>query len=263
MSQQLNAPNPMLRLLRILVVVGAGVGGWFGYEKYVADQDVAAAEAALAAAPPAVGQPLAPWPVDLVVAEETWADGYVATVQPANDVVRQQMEFDAGSGRSKMSLFAPDGTISAVVEVDADEVWTDQGDGFQQQPPNAVVTPTSLRSAAFSSPALTMHDVFDESVWEYTRFVAESPGPSAGALSRVLTFSIDGVAFASAEPAAAAQWRRNNELVVRDVKVAEIEVEVDSTGHVVGLIDKSDDAPLTLRWSPLVQTPLFTSPISG
>jgi hypothetical protein len=261
-SRELKQPSRILAFLRLVVVAAAGVGGWFAYDEYVAAEDadaIAAETEASDTSPTAVP----PWPADLVVATETWEQGYVVTLQPEDDVIRQQMEFDASSGRSKMTLFAPDSTIAAVVEVDDDEVWFDEDSGFVQPAANAAVSATDLRSAAYTAPAPTMYDVLDPAVWEYTRFRGEAPGPSASMPTRILTFTIKGAAFADAEPTVAAQWRQNSYLENLGVGPTEVDIEVDADGHVVSLTNHSDDSPVLYRFEPLEQIPPFTSPISS
>lgn len=254
-------PNNALRALRLLVVVAGGAGGWFGYEEFTARQDVAAAAAAES---DEAGSEVAPWPANLVVADTAWSGPTVMTLQPQGDVVRQQIEFDPESGRVNMLLFSPTGDTSAEVELSGSETYFDQRDGagWTQPRPDAAISSASLRGSAYQFAAPTLVELIPVKVWPYTDLVAEGPGPSASTPTRMLTFRIKAAAFATAEPALAAQWR-NHSVLPSEIDVVEFSVELDQEGHVLSFTDGSATAPLLFRIAPLDEAPTFESPLAG
>jgi hypothetical protein len=249
--------SALLRLVRIAVVVAAGVGAWFGYDAYVeADDTTESADGVPVAATPA------PWAeLDLVVADTAWSGPTRSTIQTGGDVVRQATSFDPSSGRAQMTLFDAAGTVDAVVEIDDNEVYASQGGAGWEVPTDETLGgATTLRDAAYTAPPPTLVDLVPELVWPYTKIMSDVPGGEAAAPTRVLTIRMKGGAFAAAEPARAAQWRSNSYRPHLDGRV-EIEVELDATGHVVRLeYVMRDDS--VYEFESLEAAPVFEAPFA-
>jgi len=251
--------SAVLRVLRIAVVLAAGVGAWFGYDQFAAADDpdaltdVSEIEAAAAST--------APWSgLGIVVAETTW-DGPTATsLQPFGEPVRQSMTFDPESGRTQMSLFDPLGDAAGFVEIDANEVFVKEPGGVWETPkPDAVLSESALRTGASFGRPPTLLDLVPEVVWPYTVILSDVAGPDPALPTRILTIRIKGGAFAAAQPALAAQWRNTAYYPDQSGRV-EIEVEIDADGHVVGVRNMAPDDNVQVRFLPAPRPPEFEAP---
>ena len=249
--------NAFLRLLRLAVVLAAGVGAWFGYEQYAAAGDAADSVEVTDIA----GTSSAPWTdLGILVADTPWDGPTTTSVQPADDVVRQSMVFDPNTGRIQMSLFDPSGIGSGEVEVDANEVFVKSPGGVWQAPlPDAVASESVLRSGAALGRPPTLIELVPEVVWPYTAILSDVPGGTAGSPTRVLTVRMKGGAFRAAEPALAAQWRDNVYYRGQPGRV-ELEVEIDGEGHVVAVRSLAPGDNVQLRFAPVAVPPTFEAP---
>lgn len=250
--------SAVLRLLRIAVVVAAGVGAWFGYDAYVAAEDAPTVSDPVDESP--VSSTPAPWAdLDLVVADSVWDGPTRTSVLLGEGTLRETTDFDPSSGRAQTVTYDAAGVAEATVEVDANEVhvrrigedWTVPGGGTG-------ITPDELRTTAFSYPVPTLADLVAPEVWPYTKIMNDVAGGTAQAPIRVLTIRMKGGAFAAAEPAMAAQWRSNSYVPHRQGRV-EIDVGLDSTGRVVRLQYLGLD-DVVYEFDPLAAAPVFEAP---
>jgi hypothetical protein len=251
--------SAVLRLLRLAVVVAAGVAAWFGYEEFAAAQDsqdqVEVADAVDSG--PGVA---APWAgLGLVVSDAIWDGPTLTTTQRAGDVERHSMIVDPRVGRVQLSLFDGQGLPVGVAELDSNEAFVAATDGtWEQARPDGLVSESVLRSMVADAAPRTLTDLVPEALWPFAEVVADRPG-EASAPTRVLTIRIYGGAFAADEPALAAQWRSTADPVVRRGRV-EIEVEVDQQGNVVGLRTLPPDEDVQYRFGPASPPPMFQAP---
>jgi len=248
--------SAVLRFLRLLVVVAAGVGAWFGYDAFVEAQD-ATEVTEMTEVAGAVAGVTAPWAdLGLVVADTTRSGPTVATVQLAGDVEHHALTFDPESGRTQLSLFDPFGQPVGVAELDANEVFIEAADGTWQVPAaDGDLTESVLRARAAPVMPPTLVDLLPEAVWPWT----EVTGGATATPTRLLTVRIYGGAFAAAEPALAAQWRSDLGSVGRVGRV-ELEVEIDGAGHVVALRSLPPGDDVQFRFGPAPVAPTFRAP---
>jgi hypothetical protein len=246
-----------LRFLRVVVVVAAGVGAWFGYDAFAAAQD-SSEQTELT---DELSGATAPWAdLGLAVADSTWSGATFTTVQAAGDVERHAMTFDPETGRIQLSLFDPQGAPLGMAELDPDEAFIETPGGTWQTPtPDADLSESMLRSAAAAAMPPTLVDVVPEVVWPWAEVLDAVPGGDASTPTRLLTIRIYGGAFAAAEPALAAQWRGNAPLVGRRGRI-ELEIEIDGEGHVVALRSLPPDDDLQFRFGPAPIAPTFQAP---
>jgi hypothetical protein len=249
-----------LRLLRLAVVIAAGVGAWFGYEQYAAAADP---DAPIAVSDTVDGSPAsrAPWAdLGIVVADTSWDGPTSTSVQPPGDVVRQSMAFDPVTGRFQMSLLDPEGDASGVVEIDPNEVFIKVPGGTWETPTqDAVLSASVLRSGASTGRPPTLVDLVPEVVWPYTEILSDVAGGDAVTPTRILTIRMRGGAFRAAEPARAAQWR-SNVYYRGQLGRIELEVEIDGDGHVVGVRNLAPDDNVQIRFMPIPLPPTFQAP---
>lgn len=250
----------MLRFVRIVVVLAAGVAGWFGYEQYAAagDPETPIEVNDTLGGPPA---PSAPWAnLGIAVADTVWEGPVSISVQPPDDVVRQVIAYDPLTGRSRMSLFDPQGEVSDLVEVDPNEVFVKTPGGTWAAPDvDAVVSASSLRSATVTAGPPTLVDLVPEAVWPYTVILSDVPSGDAASPTRTLTIRMKGAAFAAAEPALAAQVRSNAYYRNQPGRI-EIDVELDAAGHVVAVRNLAPDDNVRWAFAPLPVPPVFEAP---
>ena len=245
--------SAVLRLLRLLVVVAAGVGAWFGYDAFVEARDASEVTEVTGA----VSAVTAPWAdLGLVVADTTRSGPTVATVQLAGDVEHHALTFDPESGRTQLSLFDSFGQPAGVAELDANEVFIEAADGTWQVPAaDGDLTESELRARAATAMPPTLADLLPEAIWPWI----EVTGGAAATPTQLLTVRIYGGAFAAAEPALAAQWRSDVGSVGRVGRV-ELEVEIDGAGHVVALRSLPPGDNVQFRFGPAPVAPTFRAP---
>jgi hypothetical protein len=252
--------SALLRIFRLAVVVAAGVGAWFGYEQYAAAQDSVDATEISDVVDAVVGPP-APWAdLGLIVADSPWDGPTTASLQPAGDVERQRVTSDPDTGRIQMTLFDPQGDQSGLVEVDPNEVFIKTPGGTWEKPkPDAVLSESVLRGAAAWSQPPTLAELVPEVVWPYAEILADVAGDNAASPTHVLTIRVYGGAFAAAEPALAAQWRRT--AVYPDQRgLLDLDVEIDALGHVVAMRNLALDNDVQFRFEPAATAPTFQAP---
>lgn len=243
----------VLGLLRLVVVVAAGAGAWFGYDAFVDAQDAGADQVETAVSPPWID-------LDLAVAGATWEGPVRTTVVSADGVRLRSFDFDATRTRSIETEFDEDGTVVAVAEIDADEAYLRRPGGEWMNGNQEPGIADGYRSRAMLSLPVTLDDVVGPEVWPYARVVAERPGGDAAAPTRVLTVRMKGGAFTNADPSGAAQWRANNGYPDVGGRV-EIEVEIDATGQLVAL-EFLAPGGTRYEFEPLVSEPVFTAPFT-
>ncbi|WP_420453194.1 hypothetical protein [Ilumatobacter sp.] len=237
------------RMLRIVVVMGAGAGAWFGYDEHLADHELIAAAAGAEPAPPeAVGRP---WPDDVDSGRARWSS-WTSTVVRAGGNGSQRVEADA-RGRTRVSEIAPDGSVVSVSETDGEEIWT-SSDGSWSPVADDDALAERVRLASVAPPSLD--DVVVAEVWPYTDLVSDVPGD--GEAARVLTVRIDVADLVASDPSLAARWRRDRALSGPDD--AELAVGLDAHGRVVEVARTVPDGAVT-TWSPLVGELTLSSPI--
>jgi hypothetical protein len=253
--------SSVLRLLRAIVVVAAGVGAWFGYDAFVAAQETN--DPSELSADPA-GGPLAgaraPWAdLGLIVAETAWEGPTSTTLQRAGETERHAMTVDPASGRIQISLFDAQGAPSGLAELDSNEAFVEGVDGTWATPTlDGAVSEQVLRATVAAAAPPVLGDLVPDVAWPWTEVIADRVGGSATAPTRVLTILVYGGAFANEEPALAAQWRTTSP-VGRRGRV-EIEVELDQQGRVVGLRTLPPDADVQYRFAPATVVPTFQAP---
>lgn|GEM_PF-6990935 len=258
MSTQ-QSPNPIFGLLRLAVVVAAGVGGWFAYDTYLVED----AEAA-AAPTDAVVAPAVPWPSDLVVADAPLGGTVRQTriVETENRMI-YQIDIDNERSRARAELFSGEGVLS-VVETDGVAVWVDDGAGAGWVLPGAAGENTAaglpaenLLARIYSNSHPVLTDFLQPQTWPYTVLNSDSRLANG---NRLLSFRIKGAAFADAEPARAAQWRANSS-TPNSLGPVDMEIEMDAAGNIVSWTDPSIPAYGVFRWEQLPTPPVYLSPI--
>jgi len=247
--------SAVLRVLRLCVVVAAGVGAWFGYDAFVEAQD-ASEVSDTTEVTGAVPGATAPWAdLGLLVADTTRSGPTVATVQLAGDVEHHALTFDPESGRTQLSLFDSFGQPAGVAELDANEVFIEAADGTWQVPAaDGDLTESELRARAATAMPPTLVDLLPEAIWPWTEVMGGAAMPT-----RLLTVRIYGGAFADAEPVLAAQWRSDVGSIGRVGRV-ELEVEIDGAGHVVALRSLPPGDNVQFRFGPAPVAPTFRAP---
>lgn len=246
--------SAVLGLLRLLVVVAAGVGAWFGYDAFVEAQDAETAQVD-------TGVP-SPWAdLDLVVADAPWDGPVRTTVVSTDGVALRAFDFDAGRTRSIETEFDETGAVVAVAEIDADEAYLRRPGGEWMNGNEEPEIAAGYRSGAMLSLPVTLDDIVGSEVWPYTRVVAERPGGDAASPTRVLTIRMKGGAFTNADPSGAAQWRANNGYPNVGGRV-EIDVEIDAAGHIAALEFLAPGGN-RYEFEPLATEPVFTAPFTS
>ena len=248
--------SAVLRFLRMLVVVAAGVGAWFGYDAFVEAQDESDVTDVTEDAGTGVGA-TAPWAdIGLVVADTTRPGPTFATVQLAGDIEHHAMTFDPDSGRTQLSLFDQFGQPVGVAELDANEVFIEAADGTWQAPAaDGDLTESVLRARAAAAMPPTLVELVPEMIWPWV----EVTGGATATPTQRLTVRIFGDAFDTAEPALAATWRSDVGSIGRVGRV-ELEVEIDSAGHVIALRHLPPGNDVQFRFGPAPVAPTFRAP---
>lgn len=281
------AGRAVFRLFALVVVAAAGVGGWFAYDWLLAesesgspaaaagtdDEPVDVADNGLLGDDPLtaeteaadltggtttadVGAASPPWPADVVPATRPWTS-FVTSFQPKDDVIRQQMAFDAVTKQTQMKLFDPDGVEVGIVETRGTEVWFDEGDGWQgpDQPNGGFLAGASHVDVL----PPTIEGLLPAAVWPFVSLESDAPDPEQAGVRR-LVFVVGHLDFAAADPMAASEWRADIPAVVDD-PTERWTIDVDGAGHVVRFNFDTDD--VTVHYSELVQPILFSSPLAG
>ena len=246
-----------LRFFRLLIVVAAGVGAWFGYDTFVAAQD----STDVAEMTDGGSGATAPW-ADLgsVVADSAWSGPTFTTAQAAGDVERHAMTFDPASGRTQLSLFDPHGEPAGVAELDLNEAFIETAAGTWEKPAaDGGMSESVLRSRAATAVPPTLLDLVPEVVWPWTEVTGDVASGDAATPTRLVTIQIYGGAFAAAEPALAAQWRSDAASVGRRGHI-ELNVEIDGEGRVVALRSLPPDDDVQFRYGPAPAAPTFRAP---
>jgi hypothetical protein len=246
-----------LSLLRLFVVAGAGIGGWFGQEQLIRAHDTAQVEQAKAEEVARASlRPQAPWPADLVVAETTWT-GQTRTTFENSQGVLQILDTDPVSGRTHAEWATSDGEVTVDIEIDVDEMFVDRNDGagFVAEPAGSA---SGLSRRLYSGSQPTLAEVFPSTTWAFTELVSEARGPSAAEPTRILTFRTNVQQFVIDKPAQAAQWLRSD-YGPDVVDTAEVSVELDAVGQIVNI---SEVTGYSVRFEQLDVAPTFSSPLT-
>jgi len=245
--------SAVLGLLRVLVVVAAGVGAWFGYDAFVEAREAEPAQVE-------TGLP-SPWAqLDLVVAESSWEGPVRTTVSSADGSLLWVRDVDSTRTRSIESEYDETGTLVGTGEIDPDEA-------FFRRPGEAWVDGTvepdiaaGFRSRAMLSVPVTLEQLVGPEVWPYTRVIDEATGGDAASPTRILTIRMKGGAFADADPSGAAQWRANTSFPNVGGRV-EVVTEIDASGQVVA-IEFLAPGGQRFEFEQLAAEPVFEAPFT-
>ena len=269
-----SSPGGVARALRILVVAAAAAGGWFAYERHVADLDVDAiaslvdrgADAPAAAEPPVTGSgdeagPASPWPADVPSLAAPWTSSRV-TVARADDVVRLRVA-TGGDGRAALATFGTDGTAEVRAELDVDDptvAWVDDGGAWRRADADGPTSAAALAGLAVGAPPPTLDELLAPEAWPFAELVADDTAADGLARLRVVTLRVDADAFARSDPSLAAQWRRGSWVELGPGQPL-LRASVDEGGHVVEVVADTVRGPMIYRFAELGSPPELSSPL--
>jgi hypothetical protein len=245
-------PNPIVRLVRLVVIVAAGAGGWFGYERYVDAQDNADAvgvEAEAASTPP--------WPDDLVITEQQRNGPYEAVWGPTNAEPAIRTQFDSGLGRVKFTAIETGNGF----EISPSRVFYLRVGEPPQEELDAE-TRHKLIEESYRKAAPTLPKLLPSDVWSYTELTEDTTSTTAAGAVRRLSFRIRGAAYADAQPALAAQWRSTSPLNPA-IGPTIFTVELDAQGQIVLLHAGVAENEMIVRYADLLAAPTFESPLAS
>ena len=240
-------------LLSLAVVAAAGVGGWFGYERAVAeirgdepaelDDGTGIDATAVGSSSSGVAAPApAPWPDDVVMPTRTWTS-FRTMYHPAGDVVRQQVDFDPLTRQAQMTLFDPEG-----IEVGWFEVYGRDADFV------------AGASYGFAVPP-TLPDLLPEPTWAHTTLRSDTTLAEGQGVRR-LAFTVDVPGFSLASPIPASEWR---ERIGRGFgfDVANLTIDLDAEGHVVRIDPDGTGTGVVALFAELTEPVVFESPLGN